>query len=100
MVGAVGEMASTEVVEDGGEWAVLLQQCHPNMAGSLLIAGRTECNPHCFCCFLCVVSNPPNWGKRPRYIDRQICSLTLAAHLRPLPSCKTILEAQHPGGHG
>ena len=23
-------------------WAVLLQQCHPNSAGSLVIAGRTE----------------------------------------------------------
>ena len=23
-----------------------------------------------FCCFFCVVGYPPNWGKRPRYIDR------------------------------
>ena len=22
-----------------------------------------------FCCFFCVVGYPPNWGKRPRYID-------------------------------
>ena len=22
-------------------------------------------------CFLCIVSYPPNWGKQPRYIDRQ-----------------------------
>ena len=29
-------------VEDRGGWAVLLQQCHPNSAGSLVIAGRTE----------------------------------------------------------
>ena len=45
MVGAVGEMAiceATEVVEDGGGWAVLLQQFHPNSAGSLVIAERTE----------------------------------------------------------
>ena len=21
------------------------------------------------CCFFCVVGYPPNWGKRPRYID-------------------------------
>ena len=32
----------TEVVEDGGGWAVLLQQCHPNLAGFLVIARRTE----------------------------------------------------------
>ena len=43
MVWAVGEMASMKrkVVEDGGEWAVLLQQCHQNSAGSLVIA-RTK----------------------------------------------------------
>ena len=29
-------------VEDGGGWSVLLQQCHPNSAGSLVIAVRTE----------------------------------------------------------
>ena len=23
-----------------------------------------------FCCFFCVVGYPPNWGTRPRYIDR------------------------------
>ena len=57
-------------MEGGGGWAVLLQQCHPNSAESLVIARRTEWKPHCFCCFLCVVSYPPNWGKRPRYIDR------------------------------
>ena len=46
VVGAVGEMASMKrrklVVEDGGGWAVLLQQCHPNSAGPLIIARRTE----------------------------------------------------------
>ena len=45
MVGAVGEMASMKrrkVVEDGGGWAVLLQQWHPNSAGSLVIARRTK----------------------------------------------------------
>ena len=29
-------------MEDGGGWAVLLQQCHPNSAGSLVIAKRTS----------------------------------------------------------
>ena len=44
MVGAVWEMASMKQhkLEDGGGWAVLLQQCHPNSAGSLVIARRTE----------------------------------------------------------
>ena len=44
MVGAVGEMASMKrrKLEDGEGWAVLLQQCHPNSAGPLVIARRTE----------------------------------------------------------
>ena len=42
MVGAVGEMAFMKVVEDVGGWAVLLQQCHPNSAGYLVIARRME----------------------------------------------------------
>ena len=43
----------TNVVEDGGGWAVLLQQCHPNSAGSLVIARGTEWGPHCFVVLLC-----------------------------------------------
>ena len=35
---------------DGGGWAVLLQKCLPNSAGSLVIARGTEWGPHCFCC--------------------------------------------------
>ena len=44
MVGAVGEFASMKrrIAEDGGGWAVLLQQCRSNSAGSLVIARRTE----------------------------------------------------------
>ena len=45
MVGAIGEMASMKrhkLWKTGGGWAVLLQQCHPNSAGSLVIARRTE----------------------------------------------------------
>ena len=56
-------------MEDGGGWAVLLQQCHPNSAGSLVIAGGTEWGPHCFCCFF-VLSATPKLGETPRYIDR------------------------------
>ena len=66
MVGAVGEMAS---VKDGVGWAVLLQQCHTNSAGSLVIARGTEWGPHCFCSFV-LSATPQNWGKWPRYIDR------------------------------
>ena len=45
VVGAVGEMASMKqrkLWKTGGVWDVLLQQCHPNSAGSLAIARRTE----------------------------------------------------------
>ena len=45
-----------------------LQQCHPNLAGSRVIARRMGWNVVLL--FLCVVGYPPNWGKRPRYIDR------------------------------
>ena len=37
-----GIYEATNVVEDEGGWAVLLQQCHPNSAGSPVIARRTE----------------------------------------------------------
>ena len=72
MVGAVGEMASMKrrkLWKTGGGWSVLLQQCHPNSAGSLITARRTEYNPPLFLFSLCVVSCSPNWEKRPRYID-------------------------------
>ena len=45
MVGAVEEMASVKrrkLWKTGGGWAVLLQQCHPNSAGSPVTARRTE----------------------------------------------------------
>ena len=37
---------------------------------SSLLEERSEI-PIVFVCFFCVVGYPPNWGKRPRYIDRQ-----------------------------
>ena len=72
MVGSVGEVANMKrrkLWKTGGGWAVSLQQCHPNSAGSLVIARRTEWN--IVLLFLCVVGYPPNWGKRPRYIEYQ-----------------------------
>ena len=46
-----GIYEATEVVEDWGGWAVLLQQWHPNSDGPLVIARRTECNPQLFLLF-------------------------------------------------
>ena len=66
----MASMKRRKLWKTGGEWAVLLQQCHPNSAGSLIIAKRTKGNTHSFVVFLCVVGYLPNWGKRPRYIDR------------------------------
>ena len=61
---------------------MLLQQCHPNSAGSLVIAGRTELNPHCFCLFLLCCRLPPKQGETAKVyrieIDRSV------AHLWPL----------------
>ena len=45
MVGAVGETASMKrrkLWKTGEDGLCLLQQCHQNSAGSLVIAGRTE----------------------------------------------------------
>ena len=45
MVGAVGEMAymkRRKLWKTGGGWAVSLQQCHPNSAGSPVIARRMK----------------------------------------------------------
>ena len=60
MVGAVGEVAyeATKVVEDWGGWAVSLRQCRPNSARSLVIARRTECNPHCSVVFFVLLATP------------------------------------------
>ena len=69
MVGAVGEMVSMKrrklwkTGEDGCVAPSKLSwvPCH---------CWKNGVKPHCFCCFFCVVGYPPNWGKRPRYIDR------------------------------
>ena len=65
MVGAVVEMVSMKrhkLWKMGGGWAVLLQQCHPNSAGSLVIARRTEWNPHCFVVFFVLSATPQTGG--------------------------------------
>ena len=68
-------------MEDGGGWAVLLQQCHPNSAGSLIIAGGTEWGPHCFVVLLCC-RLPPKLGKRQRYIDIDRCEIGKKKNLK------------------
>ena len=76
---------------------MLLHQCYPNSAGSLVIARGTEWGPHCFCCFFCVVGYPPNWGKWPRYIDIDRQILTEKKYrTEPL----AVLSAQDLGGRG
>ena len=42
IISMVATCEATQVVEDGGRWAAVLQQCHLNSAGSLVIARRTE----------------------------------------------------------
>ena len=39
-----------------------LHQCHPNSARSLIIARRTELNPHCFCCSFVLSATPQTGG--------------------------------------
>ena len=47
---------------------------------SSLLEERSE-TPIVFVCFFCVVGYPPNWGKRPRYID-----IDRYIHTRHVPS--------------
>ena len=63
MVGEVANMKRRKLWKTGGGWAVLLQQCHPNLAGSLVIARRTEWN--IVLLFFCVVGSrlPPKLGE-------------------------------------
>ena len=74
MVGAVGETASMKrrklwkTGEDGlccSSSSAIQTRLDP----SSLLEERSE-TPIVFVCFFCVVGYPPNWGKRPRYIDR------------------------------
>ena len=65
MVGAVGEMAymkRRKLWKTGEDWVVLLQQCHPNSAGSLVIARRTERIPIVFVVFSVLSATPQTGG--------------------------------------
>ena len=72
MIGAVGETASMKrrklwkTGEDG--LCCSSSAIQTRLDPSSLLEGRSE-TPIVFCCFFCVVGYPPNWGKRPRYID-------------------------------
>ena len=82
---------------------MVLQQCHPNSAGSLVIARGTEWGPHCFCLFFCVVGYPPNWGKWPRYIDRIYLYIQVISNGTRGQSCMNFqigdswVASSHPG---
>ena len=73
MVGAVGETASMKrrklwkTGEDG--LCCSSSAIQTRLDPSSLLEERSE-TPIVFVCFFCVVGYPPNWGKRPRYIER------------------------------
>ena len=67
MVGAVGETASMKRRKLCCSSSAIQTRLDP----SSLLEERSE-TPIVFVCFFCVVGYPPNWGKRPRYIDRII----------------------------
>ena len=75
MVGAVGETASMKrrklwkTGEDG--LCCSSSAIQTRLDPSSLLEERSE-TPIVFVCFFCVVGYPPNWGKRPRYIDIEI----------------------------
>ena len=77
MVGAVGETASMKrrklwkTGEDG--LCCSSSAIQTRLDSSSLLEERSE-TPIVFVCFFCVVGYPPNWGKRPRYIDRLFLS--------------------------
>ena len=73
MVGAVGETASMKRRKLWKMWEDWLccssSAIQTRLDPSSLLEERSE-TPIVFVCFFCVVGYPPNWGKRPRYIDR------------------------------
>ena len=72
MVGAVGETASMKrrKLWKTGEGGLCCSSSaiQTRLDPSSLLEERSE-TPIVFVCFVCVVGYPPNWGKRPRYID-------------------------------
>ena len=55
---------------------------------SSLLEERSE-TPIVFVCFFCVVGYPPNWGKRPRYID---IDRTITITIVIVENCKQQME--------
>ena len=72
MVAAVGETASMKrrkLLKTGKDGLCCSSGAIQTRLGpSSLLEERSEA-PIVFVCFFCVVSYPPNWGKRPRYIE-------------------------------
>ena len=73
VVGAVGEMASMKrrKLWKTGEGGLCCSSSviQTRLGPSSLLEEQNK-TPIVFVVFFCVVSYPPNWGKRPRYIDR------------------------------
>ena len=72
MVGAVGEMASMKrrklwKMGEGG-LCCSSSAIQTRLGPSSLLENGVK--PPLFSLFFCVVGYPPNWVKRPRYIDR------------------------------
>ena len=72
MVGAVGETASMKrrKLWKTGEGGLCCSSSaiQTRLDPSSLLEEWSE-TPIVFVCFFCVVGYPPNWGKRPRYIE-------------------------------
>ena len=72
MVGAAGETASMKrrKLWKTGEGGLCCSSSaiQTRLDPSSLLEERSE-TPIVFVCFFCVVGYPPNWGKRPRYIE-------------------------------
>ena len=73
-------------MKDGEGWAVLLQQCHPNSAGSLVIARMSEIPIVLLfpvCCWL-----PPKLGETAKVytVDRQVLYGNFFSHFLKLPN--------------
>ena len=72
LVGAVGETASMKrrkLWKTGEDGLCCSSSAIQTRLDPLSLLEEWSETPFVFCCFFCVFGYPPNWGKRPRYID-------------------------------
>ena len=82
VVGAVGEMASMKrhkLWKTGEDGLCCSSSAIQTRLGPSSLLEERSVTP-LFCCFLCVVGYPPNWGKRPKYIDIDRYTYHIYAH--------------------